>query len=50
MPPYMETIIEIWETCLKYKNPEHCEDNVYDLADEIMTIIAPHKEEWFNGK
>ena len=36
-----EVIVKIWETCLEYKNPEHCEDNVYVLADKIMDIINP---------
>lgn len=36
-----EVILKILETCLEYKNPEHCEDNVYVLANKIMDIINP---------
>ena len=39
-----EVTVKIWETCLEYKNPEHCEDNVYELADKIMDIINPLKD------
>lgn len=38
---FKENCTQYCETCLEYKNPEHCEDNVYVLADKIMDIINP---------
>lgn len=40
---HKQSLDKIWHICLVWKNPEHCEDNPYDLAEEIMGVIKPIK-------